>query len=70
MQIVPSPKATRCEVRLYFQMRAGAFGYSTTLIDARHTFVACTSASGQVFLYPLASSPSSPINAARSASKW
>lgn len=60
MQIVPSPKATRCEVRLYFQMRAGAFGYSTTLIDARHTFVACTSASGQVFLYPLASSPSSP----------
>ncbi len=53
MQIVPSPKATRCEVRLYFQMRAGAFGYSTTLLDARHTFVACTSASGQTLLYPL-----------------
>ncbi len=60
MQIVPSPKATRCEVRLYFQMRAGAFGYSTTLIDARHTFVACTSASGQVFLYPLDSPSPAP----------
>lgn len=60
MQIVPSPKATRCEVRLYFQMRAGAFGYSTTLIDARHTFVACTSASGQTFLYPLDSPSPAP----------
>jgi hypothetical protein len=60
MQIVPTVKATRCEVRLYFQARAGAFGYSTTLIDARHTFVACTAASGQTFLYPLASPSPAP----------
>ncbi len=57
MQIIPNPKVTKCAVLLFFQMRTGAFGFSTTLVNARHEFVACTSASGQTVIYAADSLP-------------
>lgn len=60
MQVIPSPKVTKCEVLFSFQAQVGAFGFSTQLLNASHRFVACTSASGQTMIYSTNSASAMP----------